>query len=309
VGSTQSRRVNVRVIGASNAPLRDLVAAGSEVVIGFSAGSFIAKSNLVAPGLPPAGVGMGLISDNGAGTNPPPDGYTLLLISAAGAINASLYEKLSFNFIRDIAPVAGISRSPNVLVVHPSVPAKTVVEFIAYGKTNPAKLNMASDGSGTAQHVAGELFKLMTGTNMVHIPYRGSGPAVTDVIGGQVQVMFGDMSSAIEHIRAGRLRPLGVTTVSRSAALPDLPPIAEFVPGYEASTWFGIGVPKKTPSETIGKLNRDISAALADSRIESRLADLGGVPMRMTPVELEKLIAEETEKWGTVIRAAGIKPE
>ena len=239
----------------------------------------------------------------------PPDGYTLLLVAAANAINATLYQKLDFNFIRDIAPVATIAGAPNVMVVHPSVPARTVPEFIAYAKANPGKLNMASAGNGTTPHVAGELFKMMTGVDMVHVPYRGAGPALTDLLGGQVQVYFGPMPPSIEHIRSGKLWALAVTSPGRSQALPEIAAMSDFVPGYEASQWYGIGVPKNTPSEIIDKLNREINAGLADTNMKARLADIGGAPLVGSPADFGKLIAEETEKWGKVIRAANIKPE
>ena len=252
----------------------------------------------------------------GAGTNiatetvvrAPPDGYTLLLVSAANAINATLYDKLNFNFIRDIAPVASINRDPAVMVVNPSFPAKTVPEFIAYAKANPGKVNMASGGNGSRSHLTGEMFKMMTGVNMVHVPYRGASPALTDLLGGQVQVLFDAVPSSIEHIRAGKLRPLAVTTATRSQALPDIPTIGEFVPGYEASAWNGVGVPKGTPAEVIAKLNKEINAALADAKIKARLADLNGTALAGSPTDFGKLIADETEKWGKVIRAANIKP-
>ena len=236
------------------------------------------------------------------------DGYTLLLISAAHAINATLYDRLNYNFLRDIAPVAGVIRVPNVLEVNPSLPPKGVPDFIAYAKANPGKANYASGGNGTAQHLAGELFKIMTGVDMVHVPYRGDAPALTDLIGGQVQVMFGNMPSSIEHIRAGKLRPLAVTTAARSEALPDLPPVGDFVPGYEASTWQGLGAPGNTPAEIVEKLNKEINAALSDPKIKARLADLGGTVLSGSPADFGRLIADETEKWGRVIRAANIKP-
>jgi len=239
----------------------------------------------------------------------PPDGYTLLMVTAAHAINATLYDKLNFNFIRDIAPVAGVIRVPNVMEVNPSLPLKSVPEFIAYAKANPGKLNMASGGNGTAQHLAGELFKTMAGINLVHVPYRGAGPAVTDLIGGQVQVMFGTTTASIEYIRAGTLRPLAVTTSTRSADLPDIPTVSEFVPGYEASDWYGIGMPKNTPATIVEKLNKEINAALADPKIKARLADVGGTVLAGSPADFGKLIADETEKWGKVIRAANIKAE
>jgi tripartite-type tricarboxylate transporter receptor subunit TctC len=238
-----------------------------------------------------------------------PDGYTLLLASAANAINAALYDKLSFNFIRDIAPITGIMRVPSAMMVHPAVPAKTVPEFIAYAKANPGKINMASGGIGTPGHLSGELFKTMTGVNMVHVPYRGLAPALTDLLGGQAQVLFGALTSSIEYIRAGKLRALAVTTTARSEALPDLPTIGEFLPGYEASQWYGIGAPKNTPVEIVDRLNKEINAALADPKIKARLADLGGTPLVGSPADFGKLIAEETEKWGKVIRAANIKAE
>ena len=241
--------------------------------------------------------------------NAPPDGYTLLLISPAHAVNATLYDKLNFNFIRDIAPVASISREPNVMVVNLSVPAKTIPEFIAYAKANPGKINMASSGNGTSVHVSGELFKMMTGVNMVHVPYRGAGPALTDLLGGQVQVMFATMPSAIEYIRAGKLRALAVTTAARSAALPDIPTVGEFVPGYEASSVFGVGVPKNTPAEIVDKLNKEINAALADPKMKARLADLGGTPLAGSPADFGKLIAEETEKWAKVVKFSGARPD
>jgi tripartite-type tricarboxylate transporter receptor subunit TctC len=239
----------------------------------------------------------------------PPDGYTLLLVGAWNAINATLYDKLNFNFIRDIAPVAGISQEPNAIVVHPLVPAKTVPEFIAYANANPGKVNMASGGNGAPSHVSGELFKMLAGVSLVHVPYRGAGPALVDLLGGQVQVMFAPMTVSIEYIRAGKLRPLAVTTAIRSEALPDIPTVSEFVPGYEASQWYGVGVPKNTPAEVVNKLNREISAALADSKMKARLADLGSKPLAGSPAEFGKFIADETEKWGKVVRFANIKAE
>jgi len=237
----------------------------------------------------------------------PPDGYTLALIGAPSAINATLYEKLSFNFIRDIAPVAMIVRFPNVLVINPSVPAKTVPEFIAYAKANPGKLNMSSPGIGSTPHVAGELFKMMAGVDLVHVPYRSVAAGLTDMIGGQVQVTFGTAASTIEYIRAGTLRALAVTDAERSDALPELPTIAEFVPGYEATAWFGMGAPRDTPAEIITTLNREINASLADPKLKARIADLGGVAITGTPADFGTLIAEETEKWAKVVRFAGAK--
>jgi len=239
----------------------------------------------------------------------PPDGYTLLLVAPANAINATLYEKLNFNFISDIAPVAGIIRFPNVMVVNPSVPAKTVPEFIAYAKANPGRLNMASSGNGSTIHVSGELFKMMTGVNMVHVPYRGGAPALTDMISGQVQVMFDNVPTSIEFIRAGKLRALAVTTATRSEVLPDLPTVADFVPGYEASAWYGVGVPKGTPDDIIDKLNKEINAILAEPKAKARLADLGASLLAGSPADFGKLVADETEKWGKVVKFSGAKPD
>jgi tripartite-type tricarboxylate transporter receptor subunit TctC len=254
-------------------------------------------------------LGTSFIVDNrpGAGGNvgtetvvhAPPDGYTLLLVAAANAINATLYEKLNFNFIRDIVPVAAIVSVPNVMVVHPSVSARTVLEFIAYAKANPGKLNMASAGNGTTSHLAGELFKMMAGVDMVHVPYRG---------GGQVQVFFPPTPPSIEHIRSGKLRALAVTSARRSQALPDIATVSDFVPGYEASQWYGIGAPKGTPVEIIDMFNKEINAGLADPKMQARLTDFGGTPLVGSPADFGKLIAEETEKWAKVVKFAGIKP-
>ncbi|MGA8226938.1 MAG: tripartite tricarboxylate transporter substrate binding protein [Xanthobacteraceae bacterium] len=241
--------------------------------------------------------------------NAPPDGYTVLLVNPANGINASLYRKLNFDFIRDIAPVAGLTRVPNVMEVNPAVPAKTVQEFIDYAKANPGKINWASSGNGTSVHLSGEMFKMMTGVDLLHVPYRGAAPALTDLISGQVQVMFDNMPSSIEHIRAGKLRALGVTTAKRSPALPDVPTVADTVPGYEASAWFGMGAPKGTPPEAVNKLNKAINAALADPNIQARLADLGGIVMAGTPADFGQVIIEETEKWAKVVKAAGVSIE
>jgi tripartite-type tricarboxylate transporter receptor subunit TctC len=264
-------------------------------------------------------LGQQFIIENrpGAGSNiaaeavvkSPPDGYTLLMVATPNAINATLYPKLNFNFMRDIAPVAAILRVPNVIVVYPSVPAKTLSEFISYAKDNPGKLTMASPGNGTSGHISGELFKLMTGVNLLHVPYRGGTPAINDLIGGQVQVFFSPLPTIPEYIQAGKLRALAVTGATRSEALPNIPTVAEFVPGYEASTWFGIGAPRDTPAEIVGRLNMEINAGLIDPKMKDRLADLGGTPLVGSPAEFGKLIADETEKWGKVIRAAGIKVE
>jgi tripartite-type tricarboxylate transporter receptor subunit TctC len=230
------------------------------------------------------------------------------LIGAPSAINATLYEKLNFDFIRDIAPIVGIVRFPNVMVVNPSVPAKTVPEFIAYAKANPSKLNMASVGNGTVPHVAGELFKMMAGINMVHVPYRGAA-AMTDMLSGQVQVTFATTASTIEYIKAGTLRALAVTTATRSQLLPDLPTVGDFIPGYEASAWFGIGAPKNTPAQIIDKLNKEINAGLADPKITARLDDLGGTVLAGLPADFGKLIVSETEKWAKVVKFSGAKPD
>jgi tripartite-type tricarboxylate transporter receptor subunit TctC len=238
----------------------------------------------------------------------PADGYTLLQVSAAHAINATLYQKLNFNFIRDIAPVASIVRMPLVMLVHPSVPAKTVSEFIAYAKANPGKVSMASSGIGTSPHMTGELFKMMAGVDLVHVPYRGGTAMLTDLIGGQVQILFVGPET-IEHIRSGKVRALAVTTATRSELLPDTPTVGEFLPGFDASVWFGIGAPKDTPATIVDKLNKEINAGLADPKIKVRLADLGATVLSLSPAELRKLIANETEKWAKVIKSAGIKPE
>jgi tripartite-type tricarboxylate transporter receptor subunit TctC len=239
----------------------------------------------------------------------PPDGYTLLLAYSSNAINATLYDRLNFNFIRDIAPVASISRETTVMVVNPSFPAKTVPEFVAYAKANSGKINFASGGNGTPPHVVGELFKMMAGVNLIHVPYRGGAPAVTDLLGGQVQVMFASPSISIEHVRAGKLRALAVTTATRSGALPDVPTVGDFLSGFEASVWLGIGAPKNTPAEIIDKLNKEINAGLAEPKIRARFADLGSTVLPGSPSDFGKLIADETEKWGKVIRAANIKAE
>ena len=253
------------------------------------------------------GAGSNIAAD--AVVHAPGDGYTLLLVSSANASNATIYDKLNFNFLRDIAPVAGMFRVPNVVEVHPSVPANTVPEFIAYAKANPAKISMASAGIGTTSHLAGELFKLMTGVNLVHVPYRGSAPALTDLLGGQVQVLFDPVASSIEHIRAGKLHALAVTTTTRSTALPDIPAVADFVPGYEASLSVGIGAPRNTPVEIVDKLNKEINAALANPKFNAQLADVGGTALAGTPADFGKLIADETEKWAKLVRAANIRAD
>jgi tripartite-type tricarboxylate transporter receptor subunit TctC len=244
-----------------------------------------------------------------AAVNAPADGYTLLLVGAAGAINASVYQKLNFSLVRDILPVAGIGRVPLVMEVHPSVPAKTVPEFIAFAKANPGTVSMASAGVGNPTHIAGELFKMMTGVDMVHVPYRGSGPALTDMLGGQVQVMFDAMPSSIEYLRAGKLRALAVTTAAQSDTLPNVPTVSESVAGYEASSWYGIGVPKTTAPEIIEKLNKEINAAFADPKVQGRLADLGAMALPGSAADFGKFIAVEIEKWGKVVKFAGVKPD
>jgi tripartite-type tricarboxylate transporter receptor subunit TctC len=242
--------------------------------------------------------------------NAPPDGYTLLMVNAApSAINATLYDKLSFNFLRDMAPVGGVVRTPLVLLVNPAFPVRTVPELIAFAKANPGKVNMASAGNGTPPHVAGELLKIMAGVDIVHVPYRGGGPALVDLLGGQVQMMFGVITSSMEYIKADKLRPLAVSSAMRAPALPDLPTVGDFLPGYEASDWYGICAPRGTPAETIGRLNAEINAGLADPKLEARLADLGASVLPGSPAEFGKLIADETAKWGKVVRAAHMKPE
>jgi tripartite-type tricarboxylate transporter receptor subunit TctC len=289
------------------------------LIVGFAAGgAFDIMARLIGQWLSER-LGQPFVIENrpGGGGNigteavvrAPPDGYTLLLVGVPNAINVTLYDKLNFNFISDIAPVAGLMAGSSVMVVHPSVPANTVPEFIAYAKANPRKVNMASSGTGSTNHVSGELFKMMAGIDMAHVPYRSAGPALTDLLGGQVQVMFPSTVASIEYIRAGRLRALAVTTATRSEALPQIPTVAEFVPGYEASNWYGLGAPKATPAEIVDKLNKEINAGLADPKMKAHLADLGGVALPGSPAEFGKLIADETEKWAKVIKFAGIKPQ
>jgi tripartite-type tricarboxylate transporter receptor subunit TctC len=264
-------------------------------------------------------LGQQFIVENrpGGGTNigtemvvhAPADGYTLLQVNLAHAINATLYDKLNYNFLRDIAPVAGIVGVSNVVEIHPSVPAKTLPEFIAYAKANPGKINMGSAGNGSSSHMAGELFKMLAGVNLVHVPYRGQGPAMTDLLGGQLQVIFATTPGTTEYVRIGKLRALAVTTRARAEALPEVPTVADFVPGYEASQWYGFGAPKNTPPEIIERLNKAVNAALADPKMKARLADFGGTVMPGSPADFGKLIAEETEKWGKVVKFAGIKAD
>lgn len=264
-------------------------------------------------------LGQSFITENrpGAGgnigtevvVNAAPDGYTLLLSTVPNAVNATLYQNLNFNFIRDTAPVSGIIRVPMVVLVHPSVPAKTIPEFIAYAKANAGKVNMASAGTGSAPHMAGELFNVMTDARLVHVPYRGQGPALTDLLGGQVQVLFATTPGIAGYVTSGKLRALGITTAARSASFPDVPPVADFVPGYEASQWYGMNAPKGTPVEIITTLNREINAALADPKMKTRFADLGGEPLTGSPAEFGAFIKAETEKWAKVVRFAHMTPQ
>jgi tripartite-type tricarboxylate transporter receptor subunit TctC len=254
-----------------------------------------------------SGAGSNIATE--AVANAAPDGYTLLLAGLPNAINATLYSKLNFNFIRDVAPVAGVINTVNLLLVNPSTPANAVAELIAYAKANPGKLNMASAGIGSAPHLTGELFKIMAGIDMVHVPYRAAGAALTDLLAGQVQVLFLSMLASIEHVRAGKLRALAVTTATRSEHLPDVPAVAEFLPGFEATTWWGVGVPQHTPADIVQLLNREINAALADPKMKARFADEGAAVLPGSPADFGKLIADETEKWGRVVRAANIKAE
>jgi tripartite-type tricarboxylate transporter receptor subunit TctC len=289
------------------------------VIAGFAAGGGVdITARLIGQWLSDR-LGQTFVTENrpGAGgnigteavANAAPDGYTLLLATVPNAVNATLYEKLNFNFIRDIAPVGGIIRVPQVILVHPSVPAKTLPEFIAYAKANPGKVNMASAGNGSAPHMAGELFNVMAGVNLVHVPYRGQGPALTDLLGGQVQVLFATTPGTTDYIKTGKLRALAVTTAARAEVLPDVPPVGDFVPGYEASQWYGLAAPRNTPAAIIERLNTEINAALADPKMKARFADIGGEPLAGAPATFGRLIAAETEKWGKVVRAAGLKPE
>jgi tripartite-type tricarboxylate transporter receptor subunit TctC len=289
------------------------------MIVGFAAGQAIdILARLVAQWLSERLPQQFIIENRpGAGGNigteavvrSPPDGYTLLVIGANNAINATLYEKLNFNLIRDIVPVAGIYRVHQVMEVNPSFPARTVAEFIAYAKANPGKVNFASAGNGSVAHATGELFKMMTGVDMLHVPYRGAPAALTDLLGGQVHLMFDNLPSSIEHIRAGRLRALGVSSLARQDALPDVPPVNDTVPGFETVAFAGIGAPKDTPGEIIDKLNTEVNAGLADPRIKARIAELGGTPLALSPAGVGKLIADETDKWAKVVKFASIKPQ
>jgi tripartite-type tricarboxylate transporter receptor subunit TctC len=303
-----------RIAGARSYPSRPV-----RIIVGYSAGGTTdICARLIGQWLSER-FGQPFIVENrpGAGSNvaaesavrAPADGYTLFLASVSNAINATLYDKLAFNFIRDIAPVAGIIRVPNVMEVNPAVPAKTVPEFIAYAKANPGKVNCGSGGVGSSTHVSGELFKMMTGIDMVHVPYRGTAPAVTDLIAGQVQVMFDNLPGSIEYIRAGNTRGLAVTTTVRSDELPDVPTVADFVPGYDVSAWFGLGAPRNTDREIVDRLNAEINAALADAKMKARLTDRGGIPLAGSPADFGKVISDETEKWGKVVRVTNIRPE
>jgi len=299
---------------ADNYPTRPV-----RIIAGFAAGGGVdITARLIGQWLADR-LGQSFVVENRAGAggnigteavvNAAPDGYTLLLATVPNAVNASLYEKLNFDFIRGIVPVAGIIRVPMVILLHPSVPVRTVPELISYAKANPGKINMASAGNGSAPHMAGELFKMMAGVNLVHVPYRGQGPALTDLLGGEVQVLFATAPGTTDYISTGRLRALAVTSAARAEVLPELKTVADFVPGYEASQWYGLGAPKNTPAEIVDKLNREINAAIADPGMKARLAAIGGEPLPGSPAEFGKLIAEETEKWGRVVRAAGIEPE
>jgi tripartite-type tricarboxylate transporter receptor subunit TctC len=289
------------------------------IIVGFAAGGVADITARLMGQWLSGRLGQQLLVENrpGAGGNigieavirAPADGHTLLLIDASAAVNATLYDKLNFNLVSDIAPVSGFIRAPYIMEVNPSFLAKTVPEFIAYARTNPSKINMASAGNGSIPHVAGELFKMMAGVNMLHVPYRGAVPALTDLLGGQVQLYFASMPASIEYIKAGQLRALAVTTATRSQALPHIPTVGEFVPGYEASGWQGVGAPRNTPAEIVDKLNKEINVALADPKMKARLADLGGTVHPGTPADFGKFIAAETEKWGKVIKFAGIKAE
>jgi tripartite-type tricarboxylate transporter receptor subunit TctC len=313
VASAAALPTTSRLARAQTYPTRPV-----RIIVGFPpAGGADIMARLITPWLTER-LGQRFVVENrpGAGSNigteavvtAPPDGYTLLLALTPNVVNASLYHALNFDFVRDIAPVAGISREILVMTVHPSVPAKSVSEFIAYAEANPGKINFVSGGNGTTQHVAGELFKMMTGVDMVHVPYRGAAPALTDLLSGRVQAMFPGLVSSIEYVKAGKLRALAVTSAARSAALPDIPTVADTVPGYEASTWYGVGAPGRTPADVVATLNTEINAAVADPTIKARLADLGCAPLAGSPADFGRLMADDAEKWAKVIKFADIKP-
>ena len=306
--SVSRDRAGASLSDAAGAHHRPFAAGGGNDIVTRLIGQWLSErlsQQFVIENRPGAG---GNVATEGV-VRAPADGYTLLLVAPSNVINATLYDKLNFDFTRDIAPVASMTRQPHVMVVHPSLPAKTVPEFIAYAKANPGKINMASPGIGTGPHLSGELFKMMAGVNMVHVPYRGAPPALTDLIAGQVQVMFNSPFALMEYVQTGKLRALAVTTATRSEVLPDVPPVGAFVPGYESSSWFGIGAPRETPADVVDKLNREINTGLADPKMRARLADLGGGVFASSPADFGKFIADETEKWGKVVKFAGIKPE
>jgi tripartite-type tricarboxylate transporter receptor subunit TctC len=301
-----------QLLKAENYPTRPI-----RLVIGYTpGGSADLTARLMGQWLSDR-LGQTFVVENrpGGGTNiateavvrAPPDGYSVLLAAPANAINASLYDKLNFNFLRDTEPVAGIIRFPNVVVVNPSVPVKTIPELIAYAKANPGKLNIASSGNGSTIHMSGELFKMLTGTDMVHVPYRGGAPALTDLIAGQVHVMFDNIPTCAEHVKSGKLRGLAVTSTTRSQVLPDLPTVADFLPGYEASAWYGIAAPRNTPANVVGKLNKEVNAVLADPAAKTRFTELGAILLPGSPADFGKLLADETEKWGKVVKFSGAK--
>ena len=303
-----------RIARAQTFPTRPV-----HVIAGFAAGGGVdITARLIGQWLSER-LGQSFVTENRPGAdgnigtelvvNAPPDGYMLLLATVPNAVNATLYKNLNFNFIRDIAPVAGIIRVPMVVLVHPSVPARTIPEFITYAKANPGKINIASAGTGSAPHMAGELFNFMAGVKLVHVPYRGQGPALTDLLGGQVQALFATSPGTIDYIRTGKLHALAVTTASRADVLRDLATVGDFVPGYEASQWYGVGAPKRIPAEIVDKLNKEINAAFVDTRMKARFSDIGGEPLAGSPGEFGKLIANETEKWASVVKFTGIKVE
>ena len=311
VGAAAAWPIAARARSYPARPVRIIVgyaAGGSNDIVARLMGQWLSErleQPFIIENRPGAGTNMG----TEAAVTAAPDGYTLLMVNPANAVNATLYKKLNFVFLRDIAPVASMIRQPLIMLVNPSVPAKTIPEFIDYAKANPGKINMASGGSGSINHVTGELFKMMTGVNLVHVPYRGAGPALTDLLGGQVELLFGGMASSIDHVRAGKLRALAVTTATRSEALPDTPTVGEFVPGYEASDWFGLGTPKGTPGEIIDILHNEIKAGLADPKFRARVSELGGAVFPGSPAEFGKVLADETEKWAKVVNFAGMKPD